>query len=341
MTAPAPFLLDTALDPAWLGPALGVPVHGVEVVEEIRNVATKVRFRIDTDPGHHRDYCIKGIFDDGPPSAPHARISRTEASFYRDLAPEAGVRVPPCRYAAVDEESGHGEIVMEDVRVQGARFLTALEPYTPDQARASLDQLAALHAAHWGGAGVSELPWLRNRLADLAESPLRTIDELQRLVDGPRCDPLPGELRDAARITAALKALAERTTGLVPALVHGDAHAGNIFVQDGGVSLIDWQMLQRSHWSIDVAYHVSAALSVEHRREYARDLLDHYLDRLASRGVEAPDREEAWTAFRAGVSYGYYLWTITRQVAPEITDEFVLRLGSAVDDLESWKLLGV
>ena len=341
LSPPAPLSLDVALSPAWLSQALGHPVEGVEVVDTITGVATKVRFRIDSAPGVHREYCLKGLLGEEVPPPGHVRITQTEASFYRDLAPEAGVAVPVCRYAAVDPELGNGLIVMEDVVVKGGRFLTALEPYTPEEARSSLAQLAALHAAHWGAAPTAGRPWLRNRLSDLAETPLRTDGELQDLVDDPRGDPLPAELRDAKRITAALRALASATRGRTEALVHGDAHAGNIYVLDGSAALIDWQMLQRAHWSIDVAYHIGAALSVEHRRHAERELLAHYLDRLAAEGVAAPAPDEAWEDYRAGVVYGYYLWACTRKVAAPIVREFCLRLGTAVVDLESFELLDV
>ena len=338
----APRSLAEALSPQFLSAALGVAVHGVTVVDTIGGVATKVRFRIDAEPGTHRDYCLKGLIGDEPPLPGHARITHTEASFYRDLAPAVRVAVPTCRYSGIDPVIGNGLILMEDVVAKGGRFLTALEPYSEVEARSSLAQLAALHAAHWGQVRLGHLPWLRDRLGDLAETPLRTIAELQGLVDDPRGESVPGRLRDAGRITSALRALAGRTAGRASTLVHGDAHAGNIYVLDGSTALIDWQLLQRSHWSIDVAYHVGAALPVELRRRVERELLDHYLDRLAAAGVEdPPGREEAWADYRAGVAYGYYLWSCTRQVAPPIIREFCLRLGTAVADLESFDVLDV
>ncbi|MBB3665565.1 aminoglycoside/choline kinase family phosphotransferase [Prauserella sediminis] len=331
--------LDVALSPEWLTEALNVPVHGVTIADTIGGVATKIRFTIDTEAGTHRHYCLKGLFTNEPAAA-HARITRTETSFYRDLAEKVGVAVPTCRYAAVDEEQGNGVIIMEDIVEKGGRFLTALEPYTPEEARSSLRELATLHAANWGRPDGPS--WLRNRLDDLAAAPLRTEAEHQDLMDDPRGDSLPGELRDAKRITACLRALADRTADQDATLVHGDAHAGNIYLLADSVALIDWQMLQRSHWSIDVAYHVGAALSVEQRRTTERDLLDHYLDHLTELGAAGvPDREQAWTDYRAAVAYGFYLWSVTRQVAPAVTREFCLRLGTAVDDLESYALLDV
>lgn len=336
MSNPAPLSLEEVLSPDWLSHALGVPVRSVEVVETIKTVATKVRFR-----AAGRAYCVKGLFGEGPLAPGLARIAQTEASFYRDLAPTAEVNTTRCRYTGIDAVSGHGLIVMDDVVAGGGRFLTPLEPYSPEQALASLDQLAAMHATHWDGRNLDGHQWLRDRLADLAESPLRTVPELQALIDDPRGAPLPAAIRDAERITGALGALARFTEGRATTLVHGDAHAGNLFVLDGATSLLDWQLLQRANWGLDVAYHLGSVLSVEDRRAAERDLLDHYLDRLAARGVTAPGREEAWEVYRASVAYGYYLWAVTRRVDPPVIHEFCKRLGTAVVDLESFELLGI
>ncbi|MET7337826.1 phosphotransferase [Nonomuraea sp. NPDC005650] len=340
---PAPLSLEEVLSPAWLGQALNLPVRSVEVVETIKTVATKVRFRVDlaTDADAVRAYCAKGVFGSGPLAPGYARITQTEANFYRELAATVGVNTARPRYTAIDGRTGHGLSVMDDVVAAGGRFLTPLEPYSPKEAMASLEQLAVMHALHWGGAGLDGHAWLRNRLADLAESPLRTVAELQELLDDPRGDALPAAIKDAGRVTRALQALARHTDGQIDTLVHGDAHAGNLFVLDGATSLVDWQLLQRTNWGLDVAYHLGAVLSVEDRRESERDLLDYYLQRLAALGVMAPSRQEAWDVYRAGVAYGYYLWAVTRRVDPPVIHEFCKRLGTAVADLESFELLGV
>lgn len=341
MTSPAPLSLEETLSPAWLGAALGAGVRAVETVETIKTVATKTRFRVELETGEHRHYCVKGLFGEGPLSAGHARIAQAEARFYRDFAPVPGVHTPRCRYSGIDPASGHGIIVMDDVVAAGGRFLTALEPYSPEQARRSLGQIATLHAAHWQGAGLDRHSWLRNRLVELADSPLRTDAELQALVDDPRGEQLPGAIKDAGRIMRALRALASTAGARADALVHGDAHAGNLFVLDGATSIIDWQLLQRANWGLDVAYHICSVLSVDNRRESERDLLDHYLDRLAAGGVTPPGREEAWEVYRSSVAYGYYLWSVTRRVDPPVIREFCTRLGTAVTDLETFELLGV
>jgi aminoglycoside phosphotransferase (APT) family kinase protein len=135
--------------------------------------------------------------------------------------------------------------------------------------------------------------------------------------------------------------LADRLRPGPVSYVHGDAHAGNLFKTPGGrdVGVIDWQLVQRGHWAQDVAYHLATALSVSERRASERDLLDHYLVRLAAFGGPAIDRDTGWAQYRMAMLYGYYLWAITQRVDRPIILELVNRLGAAVVDLDSLRLV--
>lgn len=229
---------------------------------------------------------------------------------------------------------------MEDVVAQGGVFLSPLSKYSPQQAARSLDQLARLHAAFWGGR-FGSFPWLVSRLEQIAARPLIPVGQFQDFLDGERGEPLPGELRDAARVHRALGALARRSADTPSSLVHGDAHAGNIIELDGSAALSDWQLVQRGCWAFDVAYHIGAVLTPEDRQATERDLLRRYLERLADFGVTPPAWDAAWADYRAHMVYGFYLWGITRTVEPRVRNEFVRRLGLAVESLGSLQLLSV
>ena len=124
-------------------------------------------------------------------------------------------------------------------------------------------------------------------------------------------------------------------------MVHGDAHAGNIFRTAKDSGLIDWQVLQRGGWAIDVAYHLCAVLPVELAEQEERRLLGHYLNIGRGWGFELPGEEEAWLHYREAAMYGFYMWGITRRVDPAIIVQFTDRLGRAVMRHESHALLGV
>ncbi|HUD31107.1 MAG TPA: phosphotransferase, partial [Novosphingobium sp.] len=183
--------------------------------------------------------------------------------------------------------------------------------------------------------------WIRPRAAELAQMTYVTPEALQELLDGPRGDNLGPRVRSAVNLGKAIKELAARDGQRPQFMIHGDAHAGNVFRTAQGLGVIDWQLLQRGGWALDVAYHLNAVLPTEVAEVEERRLLGEYLAMMRGHGLEMPDAEEAWTQYREGVTYGYYLWGITRRVDPPIIVQFVDRLGKAVTRHDSFGLLGV
>jgi hypothetical protein len=337
-----PRTLAAALEPAWLSEILGPVIGGktvtrVEVAEVQKTMATKVRFVAHWDGGAEA-FCLKAFLDVEPGGSSGMAVTITESDFYSQVAPRLGVRVPACVAAQVDRAAGHGIIVMRDLVVAGARFCTALEPFDVDQAAASLDQLARLHA---GRAVLADSPWISHRISELAQSGVLPPGMLQELLNGPRGEPLDARTRDADVLLTAVRALAARDAALPQTLVHGDCHAGNIFRTADGPGLIDWQLLQHGNWALDVAYHIAAVLPVEVAEKEERRLLADYLARAAGYGCETPDLETAHRLYRAAAVWGFFLWAITRRVDPPIMMTFVHRLGAAVMRHDSYRLLGV
>lgn len=342
---PVPRTLDQALDPDWLAGALA-PVSGgagiakVEVIEVIRTMATKVRFTVEFDGTDvpAQSFCLKSFLDVDPAAAAGGATTVLEADFYREIAPIIPVRTPACVSTIVDRAAPQGVIIMRDLIGEGARFCTALEAFTPDQAAQSLDQIARLNAQR---PLLDRFDWIDRRIATLAEAQYVPQPMLQDLLDGPRGEGLSPRTRDAGLLVAGIKALAAEDAGRPQTLVHGDSHAGNIYQTADGPGLIDWQLLQRGSWALDAAYHICAVLDVAVAEREERNLLAHYLDVMRALGGEVPDFDTAWTQYRASVVYGFYLWSITRRVDPAIINVFVDRLGSAVTRHDSYRLLGL
>jgi hypothetical protein len=318
----------------------GAAVTSVEQVEFIRTVATKVRFAVTfagSDEKH--GFCLKGLLDVDEATARGGSTCVLEADFYCKVAPTIDdIEIPTCVAAVIDREVQQAVIVMRDVIVDGGRFCSALEPFGVDDALLSLTELSKLHAA---SAFLDGAAWIRPRAAELAQMTYVTPEMLQELLDGPRGDNLSPQVRDAKRLGAAMKALAARDGGRKQFMIHGDAHAGNIFRTSQGAGVIDWQLLQRGGWALDVAYHLNAVLPTEVAELEERRLLREYLTLMRARGFEMPDDEEAWLQYREAPIYGYYLWGITRRVDPPIIVQFTDRLGKAVTRHESHALLGI
>jgi hypothetical protein len=346
--SPAPIELDQALDPDWLSFALShgrepVKVNRVNVVETLGPSALKVRMVLDyaeAPANLPSELCMKGVFDPKLTAWLKNGAQRAEAYFYERCAPKLTVRVPRSYYAGYDPENMNGIVLMEDLIPRGVRFLTALSPYSQTQARSSLDQLARLHGPTWNANPALE-PTIVSNLDFLAKGPSVSADRMTELLHGERGAALPEAVRSGARIYAGTAALARRDPGTDRCFVHGDAHAGNVWEGPDGIGLVDWQVLQRCNWSIDIAYHISAALDVEERRRAERDLLRYYLDRVAAHGGTPPNEETAWRLYRESLVYGFLMWAMTLRVEPEIVNQFVTRTGLAVADHDSFNLLSV
>jgi aminoglycoside/choline kinase family phosphotransferase len=281
--------------------------------------------------------CLKGLLDADPMTARGGPTMVKEADFYGKVAPHVAVRVPELVTAVVDRDARRAVVIMRDLIADGAAFCSALDPFTADEAAASVEQIAALHAGH---GLLTDRPWITRRIDDFATAPHLSAADLQALLDDPRGDPLPAQTRDATRLLAALKPLAARDATRPQFLVHGDAHAGNVFRTAQGTGLIDWQLLQQGGWALDLAYHINAVLPVELAEHEERRVLNHYLGLMRAQGAAMPDDEQAWREYREAAVYGYYLWAITRRVDPPIIREFTKRLGLAVTRHDSFALLG-
>jgi aminoglycoside/choline kinase family phosphotransferase len=351
---PAPVEIDQVLDPQWLTAALvgahpDARIDAADVTWTLSNTATKMRVALqvaNAPEGTPTHICIKGMFGEAARPYRASGVSGKEVRFYQKLRPilsEAGMNLPPLLYGAIDDATGHGLFIMPDLVPEGCQFFDPLTPYSVDQAFQSVEQLARLHATGCRDASLRQQAWIDPMLDRMVETPFVTRERLQELLHDGRSDAFAPGLRDAATVHGALPLLAAHLRHQPVTLVHGDAHAGNLYQLPGtqGIGIIDWQLIQRGCWALDIAYHLGAALSVEARRTHERDLLDSYLDRLASFGGPRVDREEGWRCYRMAMVYGYYLWSITQRVDRPIILEFMQRLGSAATDLDSRQLVEV
>jgi Phosphotransferase enzyme family len=342
-----PDTLEEALSPVWLTEALalrfpGIKVTGVTPGPVISRVSTNARFRIECagglPDGLSPDLCVKGYFSDA------GRVSRQagvpEVSFYRDLAARSGVRTLTSVYAGIDATTLHGVVITQDVVAEGASFLDARSDYTPDQTAESLEQFAALHAATWGDPWCARADWLAPRLASTLQ--VRGVPEIRGNFEGPIGAGVPVSVRDPQRLADGYRKLAAEVPAEKPwTVVHGDAHVGNIYLDGlGRPSLLDWQLVQRGMWYLDVGYHIASTLTIDDRRSTEWDLLRHYLDRLAAAGVKPPSWDAARTGLRRGIIHGFFLWGITLKVEPAVISVLLERLGTAAADHDSFAAIG-
>lgn len=347
VVADVPATMEQALDPDWLSVVLahisgGSRVLTVERADVVKAMAAKVRVAVTFEDAPDKVYpvCIKGFLDHDLTTSGGDITTVREARFYGEIAPRISMRTPPCAAVVFEQSEERAILVMSDMIAAGIHFYNALEPLTVDQVSETLEQLAGLHAGHHLLEGNS---WLPCRIQNIATGPSYiSWEEIQQLMHDERGEGLPRETLDATRLKRGMEALAEWNAGAAQTLLHGDAHPGNVYrTREGRMGFTDWQLVQRGHWSLDVAYHIASTLPEEVAEQEERALLDHYLDALRGYSGEAPDRETAWEDYRRAPVYGFYHWAITRRVHPPITRQAFSRLGAAVTRHESYRLLGL
>ena len=315
---------------------------GVTAGPVVERLSTNARFEIECaggiPDGLVPTLCVKGYFGEHGRAMVH--VGEPEARFYAGLAEATGVHTLRAVYADVDARTRHGVVITEDVVAAGGQFLDARSPYSPEQTAQSLAELARMHAHSWGSNDLAAEPWLASRLSTYFA--YRGVDDIQANFEGPVGVDVAPEVADAQRLAHALGVLAARGEGPGWTVIHGDAHVGNLFLDAGGApGLVDWQLVQRGHWGIDVGYHIASALTTPDRERAERDLLAHYLECLRSHGVDPPGWDDAFDAYRAGIAYGYFMWAITLVVDPAIIRVLLQRLSAAAAAVDAFGSLAV
>ena len=277
-------------------------------------------------------------------SARSAPLYAAEVNFYRDLAPRLPINCPTSFFEGLEPESGSGVLLLEDLGLRDVRFGDPTDRIDAEMAARVLDLQARFHAVpRLPDLQADKLIWLRGGGAiDAVNVVDEYIDFWETAARQPRFAFVTGKLQDRELMRRTVHQMrANDRVGRRDAFVHGDSHPGNMFFEpDGGVGLLDWQTCQLGEWAADVAYFLVLALSVEDRRRHERDLLQHYLDRLAASGVAAPTFDEAWLSYRQHAAWCFLTTLCPVERQPEaVCMTWAERACAAILDLETIEAL--
>lgn len=328
---PLPVSVD-GLTAEWLSTALGRDVAALTVSEIIWGTATKVLITAGFGDGTEASLCVKGGFN---PEllAQMGATYQVEARFYSDLGARFSAGVPTCHFAGVDERTGQGIVILDDLRSPSTTFGDARQPLTPDQVSAGLDGQAAWHTftghpPRW----VPGTPLWQPVIDSLLAAP-----NWERHTTQGKAAALPAELLDRQRLQDGLHS-SWNADALGPAtIVHGDANVTNCVTEEGTRPwFLDWQLVCRSHWAHDVALFLVSSLSVADRREHERDLIASY---VAARRDDL-DVDQAFRAYRAHLLHGLmYAFIPDEMQPPEVCAPLVERFACAITDHDVLALL--
>jgi hypothetical protein len=237
---------------------------------------------------------------------------------------------------------------MEDITT--TKKVSFCTPQTPISRAAMEDLLTSM--ANWHGRYWND-PEL-DRHAFLRKTPHTFVTNLDR-VAGLKKRGLVGAQRASAVMPAAIAPLYEdlyralwramELTRQGPlTLLHGDSHVSNTYkTESGRMGFADWQVVMRGTWAYDVSYTIATGLAVADRRDWERDLLAFYLDRLGAAGGQPPDFDAAWLAYRQQLLWPYFGWLLSTgrsaiqpKFQPDSTNLGMLeRVANAIVDLDT------
>ncbi len=153
---------------------------------------------------------------------------------------------------------------------------------------------------------------------------------------------IPEGLRDVIPQLMKNYHLLERQWAREPrTLIHGDAHLGNMYFQDGRACLLDWQVHQLGQGMRDVSYFLVNSMPEELRLEHLKELIEYYLATLHNLGVSL-DFDTAWRQYRLQSVYAWIAAVVT--AASNFQEQRVViagltRASRAVVDLEAIELI--
>ena len=265
-----------------------------------------------------------------------------EVTFHRHARRLLDIEAPRALLANYDPTSFASIVVFEDFG-ESATFCSEETPVDLAFARAQMDLLARLHGRFYQAPELSGelavLPTWFERFHNLATFHLE--ESCAAGVEASR-DFLPPELfaRREEIWPVTLRSL-ELLRDLPLTLCHGDVHLKNWYrCADGTIGLGDWGVAHRGHWSRDLAYTLTTALTIADRRAWEADLIAYYLDRLVAAGGQRVSMDEAMRAYRLSLPSAFAFWTLTLKPDPAFPDMqpaataqvFIERIGQAMAD---------
>ncbi len=341
MPSPTLPLQVEQITPEWLGKILSIPgrevrVQAARTTGVVWGTATKVMLDVVYASGGDElpsRLCVKGGF---VPEmlAFMAPGYQAEARFYRDVAPLLGEGLSTCYFAEIDDDTGQGIVILDDLAAQGAAFCDARQTLSVDQVGAALELLA-----RWHDRTDLEMDWLdapahyRPMAYALAAE---QCDERTNDLEGP----VGRALTSRERLLAGFQAMWADEDRRSRRFIHGDANLTNLYLDAAGrPRFLDWQFAGRGDAYHDVAFFLIGALSTEDRRSAEERLLRSY---LVARAADAETFDVAWDAYRRHALYGIiYAITPDAMQPAEIRDAMSTRFAHAVLDHDVFSLLGV
>ena len=263
-----------------------------------------------------------------------------EAQFYRELATEVPVRAPVPYLSLWTADGREYVMLIEDLEAAGCSFPGFASNADPAIVRSTLDGLARLHAAFWKSPRLAtDLFWIEPPMhselgPELVAAGVSSFGDAQPAAFHDLADLYVNHGNEVAKLLAA----GPQT------LLHGDAHLGNLFLENDRVGFLDWACVCKGPALRDVAYFLCGSVDTGLRRAEQEAFVEYYLAALARSGGPHLDFEDAWRDYRRFVAAGWIASVATLAVGAgmqsiAVGEAAVARANAAVGDLDTASLL--
>jgi len=279
------------------------------------------------------------------------KLFEKEIRFYTEVAPKSPIRTPDLIYSAMDSEHQRHVLLLQDCS-HYAEIDPQLDGLSYQQTKIIVLKIADFHARWWDDKSLSSFYWMPR--FDDPEAKATNIDRFRFHWDA--CiqmedfkNALPeGGLKAGQKIYEQRPWLFETAPGDKLTVYHGDFKSDNMFFdrdtpQDPLV-FFDWSTVKIGRGTADLSYLLGYCLATELRRQYEKDVLRSYYDRLLDRGVTNYSFDECYSDYLRGLVYYIYYPVVQMRFFSDARGQRVSTTGlqrmfSAVLDNEATRIL--
>ncbi len=269
-------------------------------------------------------------------------LGGNEVSFYRHIRPELTVKAPQVFYCEGD--SKNYVMLLEDLTDKACSFRDLASRCPLEEASKIFTTLAQLHAAFWQSERFdTDLAWVNRFETNHDFRMLNLVRQLSVPIAFEKFGHvLPQKIREIVPHLMNNYYALERQWAQEPrTLIHGDAHIGNMYFQDGEAGLLDFQVTQLGQGMRDISYFLINSMDEELRRAHQEELIRHYLASLKALGIEL-DFDTAWRQYRLQSVYAWVAGIVTApsNFQPDrVVEAGLTRACNAIIDLDAISLI--
>ena len=296
------------IDASFLSEHLGINIHSFqyERIGADRGMLGEIyKVTIQSDTGSQEVVAKfsaprKEALDNAKRGGTHER----ELRCYDELLNSTPISIPEIFACWFDKDTSEYLILQEFIEFD--QSVDQIEGITIAQSKLVIEEAASMHAHWWEHSDLAQSNWLPRLNDDRRRTNLTTVTRLgwhtlTGILDegGVKYPKISGE-----SLSEEIDDMLCDLSTSASTLIHSDLRADNLLFNTSGdeVMIVDWQGCSFGPSSFDITYHMIQSLSINDRRQYEAELLNHYVSSLDSLGHQITS-DEVHKLYRDSILY--------------------------------------